>query len=418
MSFVFGALVNPRITLRAAALAAAWLPLLSQGAPLTLDQAMRLAVQRSEATRSARAGVASAVESARVAAQLPDPVLRAGIDNLPVSGSDRFSGRDSMTMKRVGISQEWLSAGKRAARQAVVDAAVQREAAVARASQTDVRLQTGLAFLDVYFARSALDLVTEAEHHAHDELEAARARLASATATSQEVLGLSGARGMAEDETAEARQQLEVARVALTRWIGASVDDLAAPEALLAPTESAYVANHPAVIAAERDVDLARADTESARTNRHPNWSWEVSYGQRSRYPDMVSVGISIPLAIAPAQRQDRELAAKLALAEKAEAQLAETTRMATGEYRMLAAEAARLAGRVDRYRTAVVLPAQQRTAVAMAAYRSNQVPLTTLFESRHAELEARRKLLALQRDLARAQASLAFKASLEGDRP
>ncbi|HEY1397118.1 TolC family protein [Roseateles sp.] len=418
MSFVFGALVNPRTTLRAAALAAAFLPLLCQGTSLSLDQAMRLAVQRSEATRSARAGVASAVESARVAAQLPDPVLRAGIDNLPLSGSDRFSGRDAMTMKRVGISQEWLSAGKRAARQAVADAAVQREAAVAQASQADVRLQTGLAYLDVYFARSALELVTEAEHHAHDELEAARARLASAMATSQEVLGLSGARGMAEDETAEARQQLEIARVALERWIGVPIDDLATPGALQEPTESAYVANHPAVVAAERDVDLARADAESARTNRHPDWSWEVSYGQRSRYPDMVSVGVSIPLAIAPAQRQDREFAARLALAEKAEAQLAETTRMAAGEYRARATEAARLAGRVDRYRASVVLPAQQRTAVAMAAYRSNQVPLTTLFESRHAELEARRKLLALQRDLARAQASLAFKASLEGDRP
>lgn len=410
--------MNPRINLRAAALAAAWLPLLSQGAPLTLDQAMSLAVQRSEAARSARAGVASAVESARVAAQLPDPVLRAGIDNLPISGSDRFSGRDSMTMKRVGISQEWLSVGKRAARQAVADAAVQREAAVARASQTDVRLQTGLAFLDVYFARSAFELVTEAEHHAHDELEAARARLASASATSQEVLGLSGARGMAADEAAEARQQLEIARVALERWIGVPIEDLTAPGALPEPTESAYVANHPAVIAAERDVDLARADADSARTNRNPNWSWEVSYGQRSRYPDMVSVGVSIPLAIAPAQRQDREFAARLALAEKAEAQLAETTRMAVGEYRMLATEAARLAGRVDRYRTSVVLPAQQRTAVALAAYRSNQVPLTTLFESRHAELEARRKLLALERDLARAQASLAFKTLVEGDRP
>jgi hypothetical protein len=33
-------------------------------------------------------------------------MLRAGIDNLPVTGSDRFSGtRESMTMKRIGISQ-------------------------------------------------------------------------------------------------------------------------------------------------------------------------------------------------------------------------------------------------------------------------------------------------------------------------
>ena len=38
------------------------------------------------------------------------------------------------------------------------------------------------------------------------------------------------------------------------------------------------------------------------------------------------------------------------------------------------------------------------------------QVPLMTLFESRHAEVEVQRKLLALQRDLAKARAQLAFK--------
>ncbi len=45
--------------LRAATLAVALLPVLTVAAPLTLTQALDLAVQRSEAARSARAGVAS-----------------------------------------------------------------------------------------------------------------------------------------------------------------------------------------------------------------------------------------------------------------------------------------------------------------------------------------------------------------------
>lgn len=98
---------SPRL-LRAAALAAALLPVLCAAAPLTLDQALELAVQRSESARAARAGATSATEAARAAGQLPDPVLRAGVDNLPISGADRFSSRDSMTMKRVGISQSYM----------------------------------------------------------------------------------------------------------------------------------------------------------------------------------------------------------------------------------------------------------------------------------------------------------------------
>jgi outer membrane protein TolC len=70
---------------------------------------------------------------------------------------------------------------------------------------------------------------------------------------------------------------------------------------------------------------------------------------------------------------------------------------------------------RIERYRNGVVTPAGQRTAVATAAYRSNQGTLLTLFEARHAEVEAQRKLLVLQRDLARTQAQLAFKPLEQG---
>jgi outer membrane protein TolC len=124
----------------------------------------------------------------------------------------------------------------------------------------------------------------------------------------------------------------------------------------------------------------------------------------------MVSVGVSIPLQVAPAQRQDRETAARLALVEKAEAELAEATRAASAEYRTLTSDAQRLQERIERYRSSVVTPAQQRTAAAMASYRSNQATLASVFEARHAEVEVQRKLLNLQRDLARNQAQLAFK--------
>jgi len=205
--------------LRAAALAAALIPAIGSAAPLTLEQALRLAVERSETARAARAGVASAAEAAKVAGQLPDPVIRAGVENLPVTGGDRFSTtHDSMTMKRIGVSQEWLSAEKRSARQAAADAVVARESVNPRAAAAEVRLQTALAYVDAWFADEVLKLTTLMEHHAHEELEAAKGRLASSTASSQEVLAVTGARAMAEDESAEVRQAQATARVALQRW--------------------------------------------------------------------------------------------------------------------------------------------------------------------------------------------------------
>ncbi|WP_235965142.1 TolC family protein [Caenimonas soli] len=392
-------------------------PMTHEAAPvvtesLTFDRALELAVQRSQSARAARASMASASQSARVAGQLPDPTLRAGIDNLPVTGPDRLSTtRDSMTMKRIGISQEWLSAEKRAARTAAAQALVSREEAQLKASVAEARLQTSLAYLDAFYAGEALKLAQLMQHHAREEFEASRARLASSSGSSSEVLALTGARAMAEDESTEIHQQQAAAQVALQRWSGVAAGELAAAPQMGGLSEEAFVEGHPSVLVKQQEVQVARLEAASTASNRRPNWTWEASYGQRSGYSDMVSVVVSIPLPVAPGERQNRETVAKLSLIDKAEADLAEARRAAHAEYETLVRNSHLLDERIERYREGVVLPAQQRVAAATASYRSNQGTLMTLFEARRAEVEAQRKQLTLQRDLAKTMAQLAYRA-------
>lgn len=397
--------------LPAAAALAALLPPLASAAPLTLAQALDVAVQRSESVRAARAGVSGATEAARAAGQLPDPMLSVGIENLPVTGPDRLrTTADSMTMKRVGVSQEWVSSDKRALRQAAASAQAGREAALGEVASADTRLQTALAYLDAYYAAQALQLATVTEHHVHEEAQAARARLSSSSASSQEVLQLTAAQGVAEDDSAEVRQAQAAALATLQRWVGIGAEELVAPTLPPAGEEPAYVAGHPAVVQARQDLALARAEASATAANRKPNWTWQASYGQRTGWSDMVNLGVTIPLPVDPRERQDRETAARLASVEKAEAALEEATRGAAGEYRGLSGDAQRLARRVERYGTGVLAPARQRVQAALAGYRSNQLPLVTLFEARHAEVDVQRKLLTLRRDLAKVQAQLAFR--------
>lgn len=401
---------------RAAAMAALLSPLLAESAPLSLEAALDIAVQRSEAARSGRAGQLSAVESASAAGRLPDPVLNVGVENLPVTGSDRLStARDSMTMKRVGISQEWLSRAKRDARSAAAEAAVQGQVVQAQAAVADTRLQTALAYVDAFYAGSVLKLTTLTEHHVHEELEAARGRLAAAAGASQDVLAMTAARGAAEDESAQIRQEQSVALVNLERWVGVKTDDLLPPVDAPVPSEDMYVAAHPSVLVLTRALELARRQAAVTASERSPNWTWGLSYGQRTGYSDMVSFGVSIPIPLSPSERQDRDTASKLALANKAEADLAEATRAATAEYRALASDAQRLQERIERYRAGVLRPANQRIAVATAAYASNQSSLVALFEARHAEVDAQRKLLGFQRDLAKARVQLRLRPLVQG---
>jgi outer membrane protein TolC len=399
------------IPLRAVALTAAMLPLLATAAPMSLDEAVERALQRSEATRSARAGVASASSAAQAAGQLPDPVLGASLENLPITGPDRLrTARESMTMKRIALSQEWVPQAKRALRQSAAKAMVAREAAAATMVAADTRLQTVLAYIEAYYAAESLQLTRRNELHAREATETARARLAAGGAGAADVLALSSAQGTAADETAENQQQFASASVTLARWTGVPVEDLLTP--VLAPTlpEEAFVQAHPLVVTRMRELELARQEAAITAADRRPNWTWEVAYGQRPGFSELLSLGVSIPLPVAPAARQDRQTAAKLALVERAEAELAEATRTAQGEFRALASDAQRLQQRIRNYEGAVIAPAVQRTAAATAGYGSNQAALATVFEARHAELEARRKLLALRRDLAKVQARLLFK--------
>lgn len=401
---------------RAASLAAAFLPAIAAAEPISFDQTLSLAVQRSEAAHAAQAAAQGSKHSVQAAGQLPDPMLRAGIDNFPVTGSDRFSAtRESMTMKRIGISQEWLSADKRAARENAARAKADRDVVQKGVAEADARLQTALAYVDAWFAGEALKLTTQTEHHLHEELQAAKSRITAATGNSAEALQLLSAKGIAEDESEEVRQQQSAAMVSLQRWIGVLPDALIKPPIFPAPAEQDYVARHPVVTGLQSEVEVARQNATVAAKERSSNWTWEVSYGQRTGYSDLVSVGVSIPLQVAPSQRQDRETSAKLAMVDKAEADLAEGMRAATADYRTLAGDAARLQQRIERYQGTVVTSARQRTSATLAAYRSNQSPLTALFEARHAEVETQKKLLALQRDLARAQAQLAFKPIVQG---
>jgi outer membrane protein TolC len=403
--------------LRAAVMAAAWLPALGAvAAPLTLEQAVELAVQRSQMTQSARASAMSASQMARAAGQQPDPMLTLGIDNLPATGRGRFStNAEDMTMKRIGVAQEWVSAEKRAAREAAAQAMAGRETVMEQVAAADARLQSALAYIEAYYAGEAAQLTALNERHAREELEAGKGRLATVSGSSAEVLGLASALGAAEDESADLLQQKGGFMATLQRWTGVSGVELSEPRLAVAPSREAFIAAHPLVVARQRDIDVARQEVEVALLNRKPNWSYEVSYGQRVGRPDLVSIGVSIPLPVAPAARQDRETAAKRALVDKAEADAEEARRAAAGEYATLANDARRLQERIDRLQAAVVEPLKQRTAATLAAYRSNQATLVMLFEARHAEVEAQRKVLNLRRDLAKVQAQLIFKPIAQG---
>src|SRR3546814_6360601 len=106
----------------------------------------------------------------------------------------------------------------------------------------------------------------------------------------------------------KAQQTSRSALIELSRWVASPVTEVAGD---IPPLESHVAALtqeelnqvQPELLAAERDIYVADADTSVASSNRTPNWTWGVTYQQRgSQYSNMVSVGVSIPLPISRAK--------------------------------------------------------------------------------------------------------------------
>ena len=114
--------------------------------PLTLAEAQRQAIARSQMLVAQDFAVRASREMAVAAAQFPDPVATLGINNLPVNGPDAWSvTRDFMTMRSVGVMQEITRTEKRDARAERFDREAEKSLAEKTARVAAIQRDTALA---------------------------------------------------------------------------------------------------------------------------------------------------------------------------------------------------------------------------------------------------------------------------------
>src|SRR5712691_2184943 len=120
---------------------------------LTLEEAQRRAVDRSRQLVAQDSAITASREMAVAAGQLPDPVATLGVNNLPIDTSDRFSlTRDFMTMRSVGVMQEFTRAEKREARAERFEREAEKSVAERSVTIAAIQRDTAIAWLDRYYA--------------------------------------------------------------------------------------------------------------------------------------------------------------------------------------------------------------------------------------------------------------------------
>lgn len=385
-------------------------------AQLSLDEAQHIATARSPSLRAATQGVLAAQEAAVSGSQLPDPVLRLGVDNLPVNGTDSWSlTNDFMTQRRIGIAQEYVSSEKRALVRRRMELDAERQTAVQRSMVATIRREVATAWLERYYATRSQELLKALEAEIELQVRTLDSQLRAGKASASELPMATAVLLQTQDRLQVAKKQERLAGIALQKWLGPDASripgkapdvdklsvDLTNPDiASKAPT----VREH----ASERDI--SQADLEIIQAAKRPNWSWEVSYSQRgSAYSNMVSVGVNIPLFTNAANKQDREVAAKQAQVQQAHAMHDDVVRETQASIASSYAEWQSFVERRKNLTSALLPVARQRVDLSMAAYRGGQGSLASVLEARRAEVEARLQLLDLERETARLWAQLQY---------
>jgi outer membrane protein TolC len=245
-------------------------------------------------------------------------------------------------------------------------------------------------------------------------VEAAQAQYGAARGSQADVLMAHANVAMLDDRVAELQRKVRSARILLARWTGEGADRALGPLPEMARIDmgahDSALARHPQVEVLARAQELAAAEARLADANRSPDWSVELAYSDRAtRFGDMVSLGVSIPLPWDRAHRQDRELAARLALAEQARAARDEGLRQHEAELRSMLAEWESNRSRVVRYEREIVPLASGRVEAVVAAYRGGKSSQAEVIAARRAELDARLQRLALEAETARLRAQLDY---------
>lgn len=376
----------------------------AQAEPLTFQQALARASANAPSLQAAGLQVASARAASRAAGALPDPQLKLGVENYPISGpmAGRF-GADEMTMATVGVMQEVPNGARRRAEASAAQAEIGSAQAQAQIVRRDVRLGTALAWIDLYYAQQRLAALDEMLRSLEPLWNAAPSGVASGASRPAMALAPLRLRAGLDDQRSELLAAVGKARSELVRWTGDPAPSVSGePPGLHLNTETlrAGLDRHPTLLAYGSAGRKAQAEVDLARAAKRPDWAFEVGYGRRDpMFGDMVSAGVTVRLPLFPGRRQDPLIAARSADAARVRAERDTAGRTLAAAFEGDVADHLMHHDQWLRARDVVLPAARQQADLETASYAAGRAGLAEILEAFTGLAEAR--LTVLEREAA-----------------
>ncbi len=286
---------------------------------LTFEQALNLAASQAPEIRAQSAKMFSAKALVQSAGQLPDPKLEVGIENLPIGGPDQYSlDQNDMTMRKIGVMQEFPNAGKRKAEVDAANADARIASMQLQITTLDALKGAASAWIERDAVEHELGLIS-AFRQANDLLgKAVHAKILSGKAPLSDGL-IPRQESVTIDNLESALLSRRLSAIAeLERWIGNAAQEPLqgdVPEWPINQTVlSQALPDHPQLMMFDYKNQKLDAEVNAAKADKTPDWGVEMAYQQRApQFGDMISVQFTFALPVFPQSRQDPRIAARIA---------------------------------------------------------------------------------------------------------
>ncbi len=391
---------------------------------LSLELAEQLALSSDPGVQSVQANQRALEEMAVAADQLPDPLLKMGLANLP---TDTFNlGQEAMTQVQVGLIQKFPRGRSRELTSEQMGLKSQGLGEIAH----DQELQILLAVREQYFEVAKQQYLARINEEAisafSDVADITQDYYATGRVQQQAVLQAAVELAKVEDRAARISQDEEQARARLSMWIGdAAWQDLDLTWARLDPQTSAdfikeRLMDHPRVLALGKNVSAAETGVELARQKYKPEFALDVTYGGRgglnpngSSRADMLTVMVLMDVPLFTRNRQDRVVAAQIAESSAAMFSRDDLLRRLRSEVDFNFAAYQRQQQRIELFENSLLPDAAFSSEASFSAYQSSLEDLTTLLRTRITEFDLQFEHARLLAEVRKTQARLLY---LEGE--
>lgn len=405
-----------------------WMPLaalmVGQAAyaqPVGYEEALQAARAEQLLLKAGALRVQGRREAAEAADELPDPRIRAGVMNLPVTGPAAFEiDRQLPTQIAVGIEQEIPNLARRRARFGVASSEIRFAEARLGMAVRNVLADVGTAWVNLYYAQRRIDFARTALADLRQLVPVANSAVASGAARPAESLAIRRELLAIEDAITATEADRETAQAQLARYIASKepVAEGAAPAIDVNPEQLRLALDsNPELLLSDAERDRAEAGIRLAQSEKRPDFGVSATYGRRNPdFGDVLSVMGSVTLPIFTDRRQNPRIAAAEADAAAALAERDDRLRAITARFEADLAIWRSAARQWKRAREELLPLAHNRSELETASFAAGRAELTDVIAAKTAL--ALLELEILEREQTTIEAAARLRLTYGEDRP